>query len=108
MKKTLALVLTLAMAIALLALPGGIGTMEELFECLTWKQLGLHTKPIVILNVDGYFDAILALLDRMIADRFMREIHRQMYVVVDRAEQVVDALLHAPEWDSATRREAAV
>ena len=96
------------MADGMVALPGGIGTMEELFECLTWKQLGLHTKPIVILNVDGYFDAILALLDRMIADRFMREIHRQMYVVVDRADQVVDALLHAPEWDSATRREAAV
>jgi hypothetical protein len=96
------------MADGMVAMPGGIGTMEELFECLTWKQLGLHTKPVVLLNVDGYFDAILALLDRMIADRFLREIHRQMYVVVDSADQVLEALQNAPEWDSATRREAAI
>ena len=82
--------------------------MEELFECLTWKQLGLHTKPVVLLNTDGYFDAILALLDRMVDDHFLRDIHRQMYVVVDSADKVIDALRNAPEWDSATRREAAI
>lgn len=82
--------------------------MEELFECLTWKQLGLHTKPVVLLNTDGYFDAILALLDRMVADHFLRDIHRQMYVVVDSADKVIDALRNAPQWDSSIRREAAI
>ncbi len=96
------------MADGMVAMPGGIGTMEELFECLTWKQLGLHTKPVVLLNTDGYFDAILALLDRMVADHFLRDIHRQMYVVVDSADKVIDALRNAPQWDSSIRREAAI
>lgn len=92
----------------MVALPGGIGTMEELFECLTWKQLGLHTKPVVILNINGHFDTILQLIDRMVDERFLRDIHRKMYVVVNSADEVLEALRTAPEWDCSIRREAAI
>ena len=93
---------------AMVALPGGIGTFEELLECLTWKQLGLHTKPVVILNTDGYYDRLLACLDFMIEEQMMRPIHRNMYIVVSTPEEVIPALLSSPEWDAATRRLAAI
>ena len=92
----------------MVALPGGIGTFEELLECLTWKQLGLHTKPVVILNTDGYYDRLLACLDFMIEEQMMRPIHRNMYIVVSTPEEVIPALLSSPEWDAATRRLAAI
>lgn len=93
---------------AMVALPGGIGTFEELLECLTWKQLGLHTCPVVILNTDGYYDRLLACLDYMIEEQMMRPVHRNMYTVVSTPEEVIPAILSAPEWDSATRRLAAI
>ena len=93
---------------AMVALPGGIGTFEELLECLTWKQLGLHTNPVVILNTDGYYDRLLSCLDYMIEEQMMRPIHRDMYIVVSTPEEVIPALLAAPEWDAATRRLAAI
>ncbi|MCQ2311471.1 MAG: TIGR00730 family Rossman fold protein [Paludibacteraceae bacterium] len=94
---------------AMVALPGGIGTLEELAECLTWKQLGLHTKPVVILNTDGYYDLLLKCLDYMVEERMMREIHRnQMFQVVNQPEDVLPALLNAPEWSSSIRRDAAI
>lgn len=93
---------------AMVALPGGIGTFEELLECLTWKQLGLHAKPVVILNTNGYFDILLSAIDQMVAERFIRPVHQQMYTVVNRAEEVWDALLSAQPWDSSTRRDAAI
>lgn len=94
---------------AMVALPGGIGTFEELLECLTWKQLGLHTKPVVVLNTDGYFDELLRALDKMVDEKFMRQIHReQMFTVVTEVEQVIPALLHAPAWSTDIRREAAL
>ena len=93
---------------AMVALPGGIGTFEELLECLTWKQLGLHTCPVVILNTDGYYDRLLSCLDYMIEEQMMRPVHRNMYTVVSTPEEVIPAILSAPEWDSATRRLAAI
>lgn len=94
---------------AMVALPGGIGTFEELCECLTWKQLGLHTKPVVILNTEGYFDPFLACLDKMVEEHFMRDVHRNtMFSVVNQPEQVLPALLNAPAWSTAIRREAAI
>ena len=96
------------MADAMVALPGGIGTFEELLECLTWKQLGLHHCPVVILNTDGYYDTLLACIDRMVEEQMMRPIHKEMFVVVSSPEEVVPAILNAPKWDPNTRRLAAI
>ena len=93
---------------AMVALPGGIGTFEELLECLTWKQLGLHNNPVVILNTDGYYDRLLACIDLMVEEQMMRPIHKNMYVVVSTPEEVLPAILGGPEWDPATRRLAAI
>lgn len=60
------------------ALPGGYGTFEEFFEAVTWTQLGIHKKPCGLLNIDGYYDALLALLDRAVADGFVREANRSL------------------------------
>lgn len=96
------------MADAMVALPGGVGTFEELLECLTWKQLGLHAKPIVILNTDGYFDRLLACLDYMVDEQMMRPIHRRMYTVVSQPSDVLPAILAMPAWDVQTRRLASI
>lgn len=96
------------LADAMVALPGGIGTFEELLECLTWKQLGLHTKPVVILNTCGYYDSLLAAIDRMVAEHFIRPVHKEMFAVVNTAEEVIPALLNAKPWDKSTRRDAAI
>jgi uncharacterized protein (TIGR00730 family) len=80
-----------------LALPGGIGTFEEFFEILTWAALGLHGKPIGLLNVEGYFDPLLALLDHAVAERFVRPDHLDLVIVSDQPETVaVDLLAHTP------------
>lgn len=92
---------------AMVALPGGVGTMEELFECLTWKQLGLHGKPVVILNTDGYFDNIVAALDKMVSERFMQPIHRNdMFSVVSTPEEVLPAIQAAAAWGEHMRTHA--
>ena len=93
---------------AMVALPGGIGTFEELLECLTWKQLGLHSNPVVILNTDGYYDRLLSCIDLMVEEQMMRPIHKDMYVVVSTPEEVLPAILGGPEWDPSTRRLAAI
>ena len=93
---------------AMVALPGGIGTFEELLECLTWKQLGLHSNPVVILNTDGYYDRLLACIDLMVEEQMMRPIHKDMYVVVSTPEEVLPAILGGPQWDPSTRRLAAI
>jgi uncharacterized protein (TIGR00730 family) len=78
-----------------IALPGGLGTFDELCEILTWGQLGLHNKPVVLLDVDGYWGPFSALLDSAVAAGFLREIHRGL---AHRAASVPAALelLHAP------------
>ena len=64
-----------------IALPGGIGTLEEFFETWTWAQLGMHAKPCGLLNVAGYFDPLLAFLDHAVTEKFVRDVHRSMVVV---------------------------
>lgn len=71
------------------ALPGGPGTMEEMFEIWTWAQLGYHRKPVGLLNVAGFFDPLLAFLDHQVAERFMRIEHRRMLVVSQSAAEIV-------------------
>ncbi|ADJ23886.1 conserved hypothetical protein [Hyphomicrobium denitrificans ATCC 51888] len=78
---------------AFVALPGGIGTLEELVEQLTWSQLGRHTKPIVIANIEGFWDPFLKLLEHMKGDTFIRSGLDVHFNVVDRIEDVVPAIL---------------
>lgn len=90
------------------ALPGGCGTMEELLEVITWKQLGLYLNPIVILNVNGYYDPLIAMLERSAEYNFMRKQHLSIWTVVNTAEEAIQALLTTPKWDSSVRRFAAI
>lgn len=69
---------------AFIALPGGLGTLEELAEVLTWAQIGIHTKPVGVLNVDGYYDALLDWLQRSIEDRLLKPANRAL--LIDRSE----------------------
>jgi uncharacterized protein (TIGR00730 family) len=62
----------------MIAMPGGLGTLEELFEVWTWNQLGFHAKPLGLLNVGGYFDHLLKFLDHMVAQRFVKQVHRDL------------------------------
>ena len=81
---------------AFVAMPGGIGTLEELFEVWTWAQLGLHRKPIGVLNVDGFFDHLLAFCDQMVSDGFLSGESRDHLVVADNAATLLDGLEQAP------------
>jgi uncharacterized protein (TIGR00730 family) len=80
---------------AFVALPGGIGTLEELVEQLTWSQLGRHTKPIVLANIAGFWDPLCALLDHMRAQAFIRESMAVRFITVDRAEDILPAIAAA-------------
>ena len=77
---------------AFVILPGSLGTLEELTEVATWRQIGLMTKPIVIVNVDHFWDAYLDLLDRMIQEKCMLEGHKSIFQVVDSPKDVLNAL----------------
>ena len=77
---------------AFVILPGGYGTFEEMFELLTWAQLGMHTKPIGLFNAAGYYDALLAFLDSSVESRFVSQQHRDMLIVSDTAAQLLDQL----------------
>src|SRR6185312_10597339 len=68
---------------AFIALPGGFGTLDELCEILTWAQLGLHGKPCGVLNVEGYFDPLLALFERAVEERFLHPRHREMLITAN-------------------------
>jgi uncharacterized protein (TIGR00730 family) len=74
------------------ALPGGSGTLEELFEVFTWSQLGLHRKACALLNVEGYYDGLAAFLDHAVAERFLRAEHRAMLLCERTPAAVLDAL----------------
>lgn len=88
----------LEMSDALIALPGGCGTLEELFEAITLKRLGLFTKPIIILNINGFYDHLAALLDKCIEERFMSEKHREMWSIIHDPADILNALENAPKW----------
>eukprot|EP00164_Ancoracysta_twista_P008992 GFYU01013173.1.p1 GENE.GFYU01013173.1~~GFYU01013173.1.p1 ORF type:complete len:206 (-),score=68.76 GFYU01013173.1:21-638(-) len=77
---------------AFIALPGGLGTLEELFEVLTWCQLGLHDKPIGVLNADGYWTPTVNMIDHMVKEGFVSESHRECLVVADTASELLDKL----------------
>lgn len=87
------------LADAFVALPGGIGTLEELFEVWTWGQLGHHTKPVVLYNVNGFYDPLLAFVERMREEGFIREAHTGMLQVVETPNALLAALqnYHGPQ-----------
>ncbi len=74
---------------AFIALPGGFGTLEELAELLTWMQLGFHVKPCGLINVDSYFDSLLAFFDNAVAQGFMKPAHRNMLLLADQPEDLL-------------------
>ncbi len=82
---------------AFVVLPGGLGTLDETFEVVTWKQLRLHDKPIVVVDVDGYWRPLIGLIDHMIAQGFAQPGHRALVSVVDQVDEVFHALSHEPE-----------
>lgn len=88
---------------AFIALPGGLGTLEELFEVWTWGQLGYHAKPLGLLEVNGFFDPLLTFLDHLVQERFVRQQHREMLQRATSPKELVDALqawkpLAIPKW----------
>jgi uncharacterized protein (TIGR00730 family) len=92
------------LADAFIALPGGAGTLEELFEVYTWAQLGLHRKPCGLLDVEGYFSGLVDFLDHTVSERFLREEHRAMLIVESAPRALIERLGEfepeavAPKW----------
>ena len=82
------------MSDAVITLPGGWGTMEELFEMLTWSQLGLHNKPISLLNIDGYYDALISLCDHMEKKGFLKTKYRSMLLTANNIPDLMEQLLN--------------
>ena len=89
---------------ACIALAGGVGTLEELLEIITWKQLGLYLKPIIILNTNGYYDALLAQLQRAADECFMRPQHTAIWSVAATPEEAIQLALTTPLWDASVRK----
>jgi hypothetical protein len=93
-----------SLADAFVALPGGYGTFDELCEMLTWDQLGIHEKPVVLVNVEGFFDGFLTQLDRAVDDRLLTPANRAMLDVATGVDAAIDAVLRwrapppAPKW----------
>lgn len=88
---------------AVVALPGGCGTLEELMEAISFKRLGLFTGPIVMVNTRGFYELCIDLLKRCVEERFMSEEHEAMWSVVDEPEQVLGAIETAPGWSEEAR-----
>jgi uncharacterized protein (TIGR00730 family) len=93
---------------AVVALPGGCGTLEELFEAITLKRLAIYLNPIVVVNTRRFFDPCIELLHRCVEERFMNPQHLAMWQVVDRPENVLDAIRGSTQWTEEARNFAAV
>ena len=97
-----------ALSDAIIALPGGCGTLEELLEVITWKQLGLYLNPIVILNVKGYYDPLLEMFARAVKEHFMGDRHMDIWRVAHTPEEAVTQIQTTPIWDVSIRKFAAL
>ena len=93
---------------AVIALPGGCGTLEELFEAITLKRLAIYLNPIVLVNVRGFFDPCIALLERCVEERFMNPQHLEMWQVVEHPEDALAAIHTSRRWSEDARNFAAV
>jgi uncharacterized protein (TIGR00730 family) len=88
---------------AVLALPGGFGTLEEVFEMVTWAQLGLHQKPIGILNINGFYDDLIRMIEKMVARQFLKQENYEMLLVHHRLPELLSLMedyspKHSPKW----------
>ena len=92
------------MADAVVALPGGTGTFEELFEIITWKMLGLFVKPIIILNTDNYYDPLLDMLDRTAQRHFMNPVFKKLWAVAKTPEEAIRLVDTLPDWNDTTSK----
>ena len=93
---------------AIIALPGGCGTLEELLEAITWKQLGLYLNPIVILNINHFYDPLLEMLRKAIDESFMRKRHADIWAVATTPAEAVELIYNQPLWDQNVRKFAAI
>ncbi|MFZ4457270.1 MAG: TIGR00730 family Rossman fold protein [Bacteroidales bacterium] len=93
---------------AAIALPGGCGTIEELLEIITWKQLGLYRNPIIIVNTKGYYDPLLLMFEKALEGSFIREEHAKIWTVVNEPEEVVAIIRQADKWIDNPRSIAAI
>lgn len=93
---------------AAIILPGGCGTLDEFFEIVTLKQLGVYLKPIVVLNVDGYYDHLLRHLEHSIEENFMRRAHADIWCVAQTAQEAIDLTFTTPLIDESIRRFAKI
>jgi uncharacterized protein (TIGR00730 family) len=87
-----------AMSDAAVALPGGVGTIEELTEVITLKQLGQFNKPVIIMNINGFYDHLIKFFDHMVRGQFMRLEHKDIWQIVTSAEEVVPAIINYTGW----------
>lgn len=78
---------------AFIALPGGFGTLDELFEIITWAQLGIHNKPVALLNIKGYFDPLVHFIEHMATEGFIKPVHRQAVLVKDDVDTLLDTIV---------------
>lgn len=85
---------------AVIALPGGSGTLEELLEAISMKRLGFYTKPIVILNINNYYAPLIEMLERSIRENFMSQTHRKMWTVLSDPDDIMSAIESSPEWSA--------
>jgi len=93
---------------AVIALPGGCGTLEELFEAITLKRLGLYFNPIVLLSVNGFYDGLQTFMEKVIAERFMNPEHATMWSLVDKVDAVLPRIRETPRWSEDARDYAVV
>ena len=93
---------------ACIALPGGVGTMEELLEIITWKQLGLYLNPVIVLNVDHCYDPLLQQLQLSAEEHFMRSLHTQLWHVAHTPQEAIELCETTPQWDKNLRKFAAL
>ncbi len=84
---------------AVIALPGGTGTLEELFEAITMKRLGLYLSPIILVNTNGFYKPLIEMLEKMVNENFLRREHLKMWTVVNNAKDIIKTIKTIPQWD---------
>jgi len=93
---------------AVIALPGGTGTLEELSEVISMKKLGLFLKPIILLNTNNFFEHFIAFTDRMISDNFIHQEHKNVFTVAEKPESIIDVIKNSHPWTKDDFRHAAI